>query len=62
MRKSRRYIIVGTNKDGHTGSWDDLDSDTWRAPYAIYDTHLEMLGTARFRWKWQARLLAWLEN
>jgi hypothetical protein len=56
--KRMRYVIVGTNKDGELGSWNDMDSETWRAPWGIYDTEFEEFVSTGYRWKWLARFAA----
>lgn len=58
MRKVGRFIVVGTNKDGNIGAWDDMDSETWTAPWGVYDTEIEAFFPYSVGWRWIAVLLA----
>lgn len=59
---SKRYVIVGTDADGDLGSWDDMDSESWRAPWGVYDTELEEFTVTNIPFKWLARFVRWLEK
>jgi hypothetical protein len=58
---SKRYVVVGTDEDGDTGSWNDRFAD-WCAPWAVYDTETEEYPMTGIRWKWLARFCAWAHN